>query len=179
MTLVDIDNITEPLVIEKFNLLSKNDYPYCLIGFQLKNFYDQERLKIKAKYKAKDVVHSLPTATDNYSFFRGIKLELKPNYNLLTRTLQHLNIHLCKDTVDLESYKQILNDNELTCDDCYGYLRKGVYPIDGKCLPIISEYKHSLEHLYEDAFDAKIPVYQSFSSFTIFILCNDTIFSKS
>jgi len=179
MTFVDIDNIAEPLLLKKFDLLSDNNYPYCLIGFELKNFYDQERLKLKAKYKAKDVVHTLPTATDSYSFFRGIKLELKPKYNLLIRSLQHLNTHFGNVEVDLEKYKQILDDNDLSCDECYGYLRKGVYPIDGKCLSIISNYKHSLEHLYEDAFDLKIPVYQSFSSFTIFILCNDTIFSKS
>jgi len=46
MTLVDIDHVEQPLELDKFKLIPLTDYPYCVIGFQLKNLYDQERIKI-------------------------------------------------------------------------------------------------------------------------------------
>jgi hypothetical protein len=59
-------------------------------------------------------------------------------------------------------------------------LRKGLYPIDGKCLADISNIDITLESLYENAFDTKnVPAFQSFSSFTIFILCNESLFPAS
>jgi len=176
MTLIDVENTTEPLELEKFTLLAKDEYPCCIIGFQLKNSYDQERIQIKAKYQANDVLHFLPTAKITPVCFRGIKLKLKARFKGLVSSLSKLNTSLNED-INLDKYKKIISDYNLTCEECYLYLRRGVYPIDGKCLSQISEYKHTLEELYTDAFNMKdVPLFQAYSSFTIFILCDETIF---
>jgi hypothetical protein len=178
MTLVDVDNTAEPLTLEHFSFIKKEEYPYCLIGFYLKNSYDQERIRVKAKYKACDVIHVQPTSQISASCFRGVKLKHKQRFNSLIAALGEYNTSL-NTKVPVDAYKKLLGDYGLTCDECYLYLKKGIYPIDGKCLQDFSDYKYSLEELYADAFNiTNIPYFQSFSSFTIFILCDDTIYSK-
>lgn len=177
MTLIDVDNATEPLVLEKFNIIQPSEYPYCLLGFQLKNSYDQERLLVKSKYKIKDVIHLLPTAITTPACFRGMKLNIKPEFSVLINQIGKFNTSLKSEDSFLLDYKSLLNKYNLTCNDCWGYLKKGVYPIDGNCLNTLSDTKWTLEMLYNDAFVSNVPFFQSFSSFTIFILCNNTIFS--
>lgn len=179
MTLVDVDHTQEPLRLERFSVISEEKYPYSIIGFQLKNLYDQQRIKIKSKYNTKDIIHILPTANVEAAFFRGIKIFIRENYLTLINQLKTLNTIL-SDTINVEEYKKLLKEYDLTCNDCYASLRKGIYPVDGHCLAKISNIDITLESLYENAFDTKsIPAFQSFSTFTIFILCNDTIFSKT
>ena len=176
MTLIDVDHTTEPLDLDKVDVLKSGEYPYCILGFQLKNSYDQERIKLKTKYKSRDIIHLLPTASIEPVCFRGLKLEIKADLTQFLTQLRELNTSL-KDSVSVNAYKHLLNEYGLTCNECYAYLRKGVYPVDGSCLGRISTCKWSLEELYNDAFDNKIPFFQSFSSFTIFILCNETVYA--
>jgi len=179
MTLVDVDITSEPLAIEKFKTIAKNDYPLCIVGFQLKNAYDQERIRIKAKYNARDILHFQPIPNTQPIGFRGLKFECKPKFKSLIVTLNQLNTTLNED-IDAERYKKLLSKYGLTCDECYLYLRKGVYPIDGKHISTISTFKYTIEDLYNDAFDiSEIPLFQVISSFTVFILCNESIFSRS
>ena len=178
MTLVDAETTTEPLALEQFSFIDKDSYPYSLIGFLLKNSYDQERIKVKAKYKACDVIHVLPTSSATVTCFRGVKLKHKQRFNSLITALNKYNTSL-NTKVPIEEYKKLLSEYGLTCDECYLYLKKGIYPIDGKWLQDFSDYKYTIEELYADAFNVKdIPYFQSFSSFTIFILCNDTIYLR-
>jgi len=178
MTLVDISSAQEPLTLDNFTVISKDKYPYSIIGFQLKNLYDQQRIKVKSKYNTKDIIHILPTANLEAAFFRGIKIHIRENYFSLLEQLRNFNTNL--DDIKVDAYKHLLSEYELTCNDCYAFLRKGVYPIDGKCLSKLSNIDITLESLYQNAFNTKsVPVYQSFSSFIIFILCNETIFTST
>ena len=177
MTLVDVNSTADPLQLDNFYVIPKTDYPYCLFGFQLKNSYDQERIKIKSKYKVKDVIHLLPTSEMSPMCFRGIKLQLNKKLDSLIRHLQTYNISL-KANISVDEYKKLLSKYNLTCNDSYAYLRKGVYPVDGSCIESITDLKWSIEELYEDAFDNSVPFFQSFSCFTIFILCNESIFPR-
>jgi hypothetical protein len=179
MTLVDVDGTQEPLTLENFTVISKNKYPYSIIGFQLKNLYDQQRIKIKSKYNTKDIIHILPTVNLEAAFFRGIKIFIYEKYYPLLEQLGKFNTILSND-LNITAYKNLLNEYGLTCNECYAFLRKGVYPIDGGCLSSISNIDITLESLYENAFNTKsVPIYQSFSSFTIFILCNETIYAST
>lgn len=178
MTLIDVDNIVEPLNLDKFAIIPENKYPYSIIGFQLKNLYDQQRIKVKSKYNTKDVIHVLPTANLETAFFRGIKIHIREKYFPLITRLKSLNTIL-SDTINVDTYRALLGEFGLTCDECYAFLKKGIYPVDGRCLSDISNIDITLESLYENAFDTKsVPAFQSFSSFTIFILCNDSIFPR-
>lgn len=179
MALVDINNTQEPIELDKFTVISENKYPYSIIGFQLKSLYDQQRIKIKSKYNTKDIIHILPTVNLEAAFFRGIKIHIREKYIPLISQLRKTNTILTTDIIDVSSYKNMLKEYDLSCDECYAFLRKSVYPIDGHCLSKISNIDITLESLYENAFDTKhVPAYQSFSSFTIFILCNETIYSN-
>jgi len=178
MTLVDIDHVEQPLELDKFKLIPLTDYPYCVIGFQLKNLYDQERIKIKSSYTIENVIHSLPTSKVTPTIFRGIKINTKPEFNSLLKQLISLNVSFFEG-VDIEKYKNLLGEYNLTCDECYAFLRKGIYPIDGKCLSIISDTDLKIEDLYNSFDTSRVPAYQSFCSFTIYILCNESLFSKS
>jgi hypothetical protein len=177
MTLVDIDSTQEPLTLDNFNIISNNKYPYSIIGFQLKNLYDQQRIKVKSKYNTKDVIHILPTANIEAAFFRGIKIQIHEKYQPLLSQLGKFNTTLSSNIIDVEVYRNLLQEYDLTCNECYAFLKRGIYPIDGSCLSKISNIDITLESLYENAFNTKsVPIYQSFSSFTIFILCNETIY---
>jgi hypothetical protein len=179
MTLVDINNTQEPLELDKFTVIPEKKYPYSIIGFQLKSLYDQQRIKVKSKYNTKDIIHVLPTANLEAAFFRGIKIHIRENYFPLINQLRNFNTALTTDSIDINVYKNLLKEYNLSCNECYAFLKKGVYPIDGRCLSKISNIDITLESLYENAFNTKsVPAYQSFSSFTIFILCNETIYSS-
>lgn len=177
MTLINIDSAEEALKLDSFKFIPAEKYPYSIIGFQLKNFYDQQRIKLKSKYRTKDIIHPLPTSDLAVACFRGIKILIREKYQPFIEQLKKFNTVL-SDRIDVTVYENLLNEYGLTCSDCYSFLKKGVYPVDGKCLSEISNIDITLESLYEDAFNTKnVPAYQSFSSFTIFILCNETIYS--
>jgi len=179
MTLVDINNTQEPLELDKFTVVPEKKYPYSIIGFQLKSLYDQQRIKVKSKYNTKDIIHILPTASLEAAFFRGIKILIREEYYPLLNQLRKFNTTIATDNIDVGVYKNLLKEYDLSCDECYAFLKKSVYPIDGHCLSKISNIDITLESLYENAFNTKsVPAYQSFSSFTIFILCNETIYQS-
>ena len=178
MTLVDVNNTQEPLKLDNFSVIPENKYPYSIIGFQLKNLYDQQRIKVKSKYNTKDIIHVLPTANLEAAFFRGIKIHIREKYFPLLNQFKKFNTALTTSNIDVEVYKNLLREYELSCDDSYALLKRGIYPIDGRCLPEISNIDITLDSLYENAFDTKsVPAFQSFSYFTMFILCNESIFS--
>jgi hypothetical protein len=178
MAIVDIDSTQDPLNLEGFSVLSAEKYPYSIIGFQLKNSYDQQRIKVKSKYNTKDIIHLLPTSKVTPTFFRGIKIYIREKYLPLIEQLKKLNTILT-ESIDVNVYKNLLEEYGLTCNECYAFLRKGIYPVDGSCLADISNIDITLDSLYENAFDTKsVPAFQSFCSFTIFILCDESLFSS-
>jgi len=169
MTLIDIELADKPLDINTFNYLSDEDYPYCMLGFQLKNLYDQQRLIIKPEYMSADVVHFIPGETIMPKFFRGIKINFKKEYNYLLAKLEALNTR----TFKTEDYKEILREHKLSCNNCFAYLQKGVYPIDSEHVEYITDLKLTQEQLYTQVLDVThVSEFQALSYFVIYVLSN-------
>jgi hypothetical protein len=173
--LLDTDLAQQPLELDNFKFLTPDDYPLALVGFKLKNLYDQKRISLSPKYNPLDVVHRISPCADNIMAFRGISILLSKSYLSLIQQLENFNKI---EKVSRKVYQNLLGEFTLTCEDCYGYLNKGVYPIDGKCLNKISKTV-DYDSLYTKIININdIHPMQSFSSFTIFILSNRGIISE-
>jgi hypothetical protein len=177
MTLVNTDSAQDPVVFDDFSLIEPKSYPFCLLGFQLKNNYDQQRLKLKQTFKVKDYIHLLPVDRIAPVFFRGIELDVLSTLKDFLDDIGKLNLILDTDTLP-KVYINTLKKYNLTCEECFGLLQQGVYPIDIKHLSKISDISLSIDELYSAFNTSKIPVFQAFGSFTIFILTNTNVFNK-
>lgn len=175
MNLVNIDLVSEPLQEGDYNFIADTNYPVCLLGFQLKNSYDQTRLQMKSEYGIKDYLHLLPNAEASPTVFRGLMFKSKTIFTTLFNQLENSN--LLQTELPIRRYQNILSEYNLTCNNCYAYLQKGIYPIDGECIDTISKNKINLNDLYVNAFNNEhVPAFQSCAYFTIFILSNRSIF---
>jgi hypothetical protein len=175
MNLIDIDLAVEPLTPKECNFIADKNYPFCLLGFQLKNAYDQSRLQFKKKYNIVDYVHFLPDSNATPLFFRGLSLKPNQKINSLFKQLELFNISLSE--LPTNKYKHVLSEYRLTCEDCFGSLQKGVYPIDGECVNLITSDIVDLNDLYANAFDTDVvPLFQSCGYFTVYILSNKSIY---
>ena len=175
MTYLNVDLATETIIPNDCRVIADKEYPICLLGFQLKNAYDQLRLKIKKIYKFQDYVHFLPDSGATTTFFRGIQLNPLPAVNSLFRQLEQFNISLTD--LPVKRYESVLHEYNLSCKECYGNLHRGIYPVDGNSLKHITNDKIDLNDLYENAFDTdSVPIFQSYSYLTIYILSNKSIY---
>ena len=170
MSMISIEHAEEPINIDGFSYVNDYDYPYCMLGFQIKNFYDQKRLRISNKFISKDIIHFVPNETVLPKFFRGMRINIKPKYAPLIKQIDSLGIN--RNTVSVEYYKNILNEYNLKCDNCFAYLCKGVYPIDSEYLNIISDSKININNLYNEVLDTNSLGFQSYGYFVIYILSN-------
>jgi hypothetical protein len=177
MTLVNTDSAQDPVVFDDFNLIEPGSYPFCILGFQLKNNYDQQRLKLRSTFKAKDYIHLLPVDKIAPVFFRGVKLKQLPKIKELLDDINKLNLILDNNALP-KLYVNTLKKHDLTCDECFGLLQQGVYPIDVKHLAKVSDINLSIDDLYNEFNTSKIPAFQAFGSFTIFVLTNTNVFNK-
>lgn len=171
MELLDVELSNEPLDIETFSYLSDSDYPVVLLGFQLKNLYDQKRLVFKPQYKTNDIIHFVPQETMMPKFFRGIKLGIKTSVISFVQMLENLSCTSEKD-INIFIYKEILNRFNLSCENCYAYLNKGIFPIDSQCLKNISNDDISSEELYSLIDTQKTNAFQGIGYPVIYILTN-------
>ena len=175
MNLIDVDLAVEPLVPKDCNFIADKNYPFCLLGFQLKNAYDQLRLQFKAKYNITDYIHFLPDSEATPLFFRGINIRPNQKVSSLFKQLELFNVSLSE--LPIKKYKHVLSEYRLTCEDCFGSLQKGVYPIDGECINLITDNIVDLNDLYANAFNTKdVPLFQACGYFTIYILSNKSIY---
>jgi hypothetical protein len=175
MNFIDIDLATESLTPRDCNFISDKNYPFCLLGFQLKNAYDQTRLIFRDEYKIRDYVHFLPDSEATPMFFRGIRITPKASFNNLFIQLDNFNTSLTE--LPIRHYERIISSYSLSCKNCYGSMQRGVYPIDGECINDFAKNNINLDDLYSNAFDVdKVPIFQSCAYFTIFILCNKSIY---
>ena len=147
MELLDVELSNEPLDIEPFSYLSDTDYPVVMLGFQLKNLYDQKRLIFKSKFKTNEIIHFVPRETMMPKFFRGIKLNIKTSIIPFIKMLDNLG-NSPSSEINLTTYKEILKKYNLTCDNCYAFLHKGIYPIDSECTGVISNISLTVEDIF-------------------------------
>lgn len=171
MSMLDVDLVNEPLDIDSFSYLNDEDYPACILGFQLKNLYDQKRLILNKSYNPVDVIHLVPNDAVLPKFFRGINISIKKEFLPLISHLELLGIQN-KNTLNLDNYKNILKSYNLSCENCYAYLNKGIYPIDSECLNQISSADITQDELYEKVLNHEQSFFQTFGYFVIYILSN-------
>jgi|TARA_A100000172_G_scaffold58564_1_gene38233 hypothetical protein len=149
--MIDISLVEQPVNIDNFE--SKLPFrPSLFLGFILKNEYDNKRLKIKENYNPKKFVYICEEEKklDIIPLY-GILLKLNGQGVDLTNLIQR---QIKANNINLVVYENLLSQYNLKCDDCYGYFRKGVYPIDfnkfrGITDDEISKDKKILQHMLE------------------------------
>lgn len=147
------DDLVELPPKEKYSLIDED----CIfIGTKVKNLYDEERICIKDSFNPERFkVNGM-----DFNLF-GIKQNVPPEFKKLIETLKQQKIY------DLIGYSIVLQDHNLTCNECYFNLRPPIYPIDShhikKCIPNFN---------YEDfiCFNPEIPKFQAFSSLNLFFI---------
>lgn len=170
MNLLNIDLVDKPIDVDEFEYAQDQDYPICLLGFQIKNLYDQKRLTFNKKFKTKNIIHFVPNQSPTPKFFKGVELTILKEKRPFITLLNELGSK--KENVSTEEYKSVLNRANLSCDNCYAYLCNGVYPIDSECIHKISNFDFNVNELYEQILDSKENGFQSFGYFVIYILSN-------
>mgnify|MGYP003967814055 FL=1 len=166
----------QPVDSKEFKSYDIGNLPKLIIGFNIKNKYDQQRLRYKTKYQPKNILHFIS---------RHGHPELEPVYLhgielTLTEKVKHV-ISLIDNAqpITLHGYKNILKYNKLACDTCYGHMADGIYPIDIDYLDdVCDEYNtndyNRLRNMLEPSED--LPWFSSWSSFKIFILLPSLIY---
>ena len=179
MNLLGVDLAEQPLDIDSFSYLDDKDYPLFLLGFQLKNLYDQKRLIIKKEYNPIDVIHFVPGESIMPKFFRGIKINFNSRFNYFVNKLEALSTS-STEKIDNKYYTELLNEYGLSCNNCFAYLRKGVYPIDSEHLDLISDTKLKQKDLYTNMLDvSSVSGFQALGYFVIYVLSNKNIYNTT
>jgi hypothetical protein len=174
MSFINVDEVNQDIQMTGFVPLLDKEYPCCLIGFQIKNHYDQLRLKFDSKYATSDIIHFLHYPEVTPLFFRGVFLNLSSNLTNLIKELEDITLKL---NVDQEAYKKVLKQYNLSCTFNLDLLSSGVYPIDGECVSLISDTcKIDLKDMYNSLFHNDFaPYFQSIGYISIFILSNKNL----
>lgn len=163
----------QPVEEKRYTPTTATQLPEIIMGFVMKNRYDERRLKIKNLMRPVNVAHQYRN-DDRLStiHIHGVKLDPQEMVNHLCETVARA------EPITVESYKNILKYNRLSCDNCAQHLRPGIYPIDIKCLPILSRNRHKSDYLYLRSLlehDEKLPWFSSWTEFNIFVLCPSII----
>lgn len=169
--MIDVSLIEKPVNGQDFDLLFEYDKPCLFIGHILKNEYDNRRLELNSDYNP---VKFFTT------YLESGEWKLLPLYGIL-RDLNSEGKQLAKLINEQESrasmnviiYENLINQFNVTCNDCYGYYRNNVYPIDFNTFrkltdDEISSDKKILQHLLnidENKFD-----FQKFGSIISLLL---------
>lgn len=143
--------------------------PELIMGFMMKNRYDERRLRIKKLLKPVNITHEYRDDEQMSSVhIHGVRLEPSAAIGHLCETINRAK------PITVESYKNILKYNRLSCDSCSQHLRDGVYPMDIKCLPFLSRNRYKSDFLYLRSMlehDEELPWFSSWTEFNIFMLC--------
>ena len=173
MALLDVNLCEQPLDVEEFSYLSDTDYPLCMLGFQIKNLYDQKRLVINKSFNPISVIHFVPNEPLEPKFFKGIRIAFKNKYLPLLKQLDALGTdHSIKLTKNF--YDNLLTKYNLKCDDCYAFLNRGIYPINGEYLNNLTDSKINMDDLYSKVLNTESG-FQSYGYFSIYVLSNKNI----
>jgi len=179
MKIIDIETSDEAIQPDSFDIIPNFKYPYCLLGFQIKNAYDQQRYFVPEKYKPVNVVHFINNPETTPLFFRGIKIT--PTYKLLDFIDKiSLKQFYRLGSLDNEAYNTTIKQCNLSCDECWSYLRPGVYPIDSIFLNELCSDNINLNTLYNEIIENKdIPYFQSLGYIAIYVLDNKNVVGSS
>lgn len=125
--MIDISLVDTPVSLDEFSYETPLQ-PSIFLGFIIKNEYDNKRLKINKKYLPKKFVRIFKQGDETKVLpLYGICLELNKKGVKVAEIIKEQDI---KYNTNLLVYQNLLEQFDLTCNDCYGYFEKGIYPID-------------------------------------------------
>lgn len=126
--MIDVSLVEKPVNGNDFNLLYEIDKPCLFIGHILKNEYDNQRLQLNDDYNP---VKFFTIYSENG------ELKLLPLYGILRelndegkRLVKLLKGQENRGNINLIIYENIINQHDITCNDCYAYYKQHIYPID-------------------------------------------------
>ena len=138
------DLIQQPVSTKNYHIYNINELPKALLCIRCNNKFDEKRLQIKRTYRPKLVSHFEMASQLEPIFLYGIEINVDPLYYSLIDTLNDerfipRNKITSSPNFFVQSYRQLLKKYNLSCDECFGFLKDGVYPIDIKYLNNISK----------------------------------------
>ena len=172
--MIPISLVDSPINLSEFNIFSSHNLPVLFLGFFIKNEYDNKRLNISDKYNPIKIIlfedsektDSEKTVTPLYGVL------LKPNQTVIDtfKTIKQQNE---LGEMNLSTYKNILSQYGLSCDETYHHFSKKIYPVDftnlkSVCTDKFSSDKKIFQHLL--SIDETQFNFQSFASLKLLIL---------
>jgi hypothetical protein len=124
------------------------------IGCIIKSLYDENRIIFKDNINPKRISHCERN-------LYGLTFDPQKRDQTFLNYLRYFK------NIDLYSYNKILREYSMSCDENFGYLEKGLYPVDSKYIEkYMSDFKYDL--LFED--NVEMPNYQRIKSINMFYL---------
>lgn len=172
MHTLDID---EELDTQVYSSTSR-ETPTYILGVQIKNNYDNLRCIIPGRYEPRNITHFVYFPETQPLFFKGIILQPNQKMRHLIKDLNYYTDNVLSD-VTLNGYNNILKKYNISCSECYHYLKRGVYPINNNYINKLTTNKISISELYSDMFSsADVPFYMSVNYFVFYILNTPSCF---
>lgn len=165
--MIDIE-LSEQLPSSPFPTLKEKELPCLFFGFNIRNEYDNQRLKINEKYNPSRICYILP----DFNAFLLYGIKLTPNKHV--KTIFNI-VEQRKKTLTLTAYENILNEFNLTCKETHGWFKPEwrIYPIDFENLKLVCDDhfntdKKIFQHMLD--IDEKVFEFQKFSSLRLFLI---------
>lgn len=107
-----------------------NNLPLIFLGFNIK-YSSDEILKIPQKYNPFKLMHYSRECADVYQNFYYYGIEIYNKNESISQLINKLNkITYNDDIITLETYKNLLKQYKLSCNDCYLTYKIGCFPLD-------------------------------------------------
>lgn len=171
MKFVDVSLTETPVDVSQFKYFNSAEYPKILIGLPIHHKYDQERIQLSSKYNPENIFHIQAQPTIQTNFFKGIVFTPSAKYKDLIEDIDFITGP--SSNIPLDSYKSILQKYNLSCSDCHLYLSKGIYPINGSYVDLLSNNRIKIKDLYKNLFSNTENCFQCYGSINIFILTSN------
>ena len=111
---VQLSLTTEPVAVKDYTDYSPNALPRVVLGFKIKNKFDESRTVIKTKYRPKRILHFRWTSQLEPVFLYGVEINLKSKFSSLLSDLKNnqiiWNSNTYKDCLLNYMYEYIPND---------------------------------------------------------------------
>jgi len=180
---VGLELVDQPVTIKKYKIYDIQSLPKIILGLRVKNRFDESRVTIKRKYKPSLISHFKTDKQLEPVFLYGIEISPIDKYSPL---LEIVTKHAVCDpaviqSVNVETYTNILSEFGLSCNTNFKYLSDGVYPIDIQHLSALSKTDMSGE--IQSGFrsmvkKSELPWYMNTLNFNIFILAKSSGYNK-
>lgn len=175
MYCVDVSEKYIPVEYENFKIISKNKYPLCLLGYEIRDFFDQKYCTIQKKYKPKDIIQLTKLPSTTPVFLRGI--QFTPNIYtlyLIDKLTEYRNASF--SAITKKTYSKILHSYNLSCKYSLSSLQDGIYPIDSECFSSLTKDTNIINILYQDMLrDTNIPSFLKLKYYKIFLLLDTKV----